>query len=112
MAVFFLPWQDPSLSLAILVEVMDARNQGRLRFYGGHHPVYPVAPGMFESLLRQIERSSHVEACGMVSHDELIDGYTRAHVAIDLMKRNPERELAFTTRDRGVSLVRTPCDLQ
>ena len=34
----------------------------------------------------------------MVSHDELIHRYTHAHIAMDLMERNPERELAFTTR--------------
>ena len=35
---------------------------------------------------------------GMVSHDDLVQTYLRSHVAIDLMVRNPERELAFTTR--------------
>ena len=34
----------------------------------------------------------------MVSHDDLIARYLRSHVAIDVMRRNPERELAFTTR--------------
>ncbi|MGH2523627.1 MAG: glycosyltransferase, partial [Anaerolineales bacterium] len=33
-----------------------------------------------------------------VPHDELIARYTRARLAIDVMRRNPERELAFTTR--------------
>jgi GT2 family glycosyltransferase/glycosyltransferase involved in cell wall biosynthesis len=94
----FLPWQDPSVSLSTLVEVLDKRNSGKLLFYGGRHPVYPVDPGIFESLIAQLQRSPHVQVCGMVSHDALIDSYTRAHVAIDLMKRNPERELAFTTR--------------
>ena len=94
----FLPWQDPSVSLSTLVEAMESRKAGKLLFYGGRHPVYPVAPGMLESLLAQLQTSAHVGICGMVSHDELIDSYTRAHVAIDLMKRNPERELAFTTR--------------
>jgi hypothetical protein len=39
-----------------------------------------------------------VQVQPMVAHDELIEAYRRAHVAIDLMARNPERELAFTTR--------------
>jgi GT2 family glycosyltransferase/glycosyltransferase involved in cell wall biosynthesis len=94
----FLPWQDPSVSLSILVDVLDSRNSGTLLFYGGRHPVYTIDPGMYETLAAQLQRSPHVQVCGMVSHDELIKSYTSAHVAIDLMKRNEERELAFTTR--------------
>jgi GT2 family glycosyltransferase/glycosyltransferase involved in cell wall biosynthesis len=94
----FLPWQDPSLGLSTLVAELDRRNQGRLCFFGGKHPFYPVDPGIFETLLSQLQTSPHVTVPGMVSRDELIAAYTRAHVAMDLMKRNPERELAFTTR--------------
>src|SRR5690606_23877220 len=65
---------------------------------GGKHPVYPVDPGIFEPLLERLKQSPRVTAPGMVSHDDLIDRYRRAHVAVDVMKRNPERELAFTTR--------------
>jgi glycosyltransferase involved in cell wall biosynthesis len=94
----FLPWQDPSLSLAVLLEEMERRNQGRLLFFGGRHAVYPVDPGIYESLAAQLSQSSHVTMAGFVSRDVLIDAYRRAHVAIDLMRRNCERELAFTTR--------------
>lgn len=94
----FLPWQDPTTGLFALIDEMESREEGKLYFFGGKHPVYTVDTGIFESLLAQLEKSDHVITPGMVSHDELIDTYTQAHVAIDLMKRNPERELAFTTR--------------
>jgi glycosyltransferase involved in cell wall biosynthesis len=94
----FLPWQDPSVGLSTLVEELDRRNRGKLYFFGGRHPFYPVDPGIFEQLLAQLKASPRVVAPGMISREELIAEYTRAHVAIDLMKRNPERELAFTTR--------------
>jgi GT2 family glycosyltransferase/glycosyltransferase involved in cell wall biosynthesis len=94
----FLPWQDPSDGLTALIEGLERENAGRLDFYGGKHPVYPVDPGLFESLRRKIEVSRRVVIKGLVSHDQLLDDYSRAHLAIDLMKKNPERELAFTTR--------------
>lgn len=94
----FLPWQDPSIGLLTLVEKLNLNNRGKLKFYGGKHPVYPVDTGVFDQLLESVSTSPHVVNKGMISHDELIEEYTRSHVAIDLMKRNQERELAFTTR--------------
>jgi len=94
----FLPWQDPSVGLFSLIEVMERRDAGQLCFFGGKHPVYAVNTGIFDELLARLQESEYVVTPGMVSHDELIRFYLQAHVAIDLMKRNPERELAFTTR--------------
>jgi GT2 family glycosyltransferase len=94
----FLPWQDPTLPLSVLVQRLEQRGQGRLLFFGGKHPVYPIQSSLLEELLEQLRRSPRVVTPGLVAHDELIDQYTHAHVAIDVMKRNPERELAFTTR--------------
>lgn len=94
----FLPWQNPTISLSILVDILNQRQTGKLYFFGGKHPVYTMDSGIFESLLAQLQKSPHVIAPGMVSHADLIAQYTKAQVAIDLMERNPERELAFTTR--------------
>jgi glycosyltransferase involved in cell wall biosynthesis len=94
----FLPWQDPSAALTALVDEMDRRKEGQLYFFGGKHPVYPVDTGIYQSLLTQLQMSERVTAPGMISHADLIAHYARAHAAIDVMRRNPERELAFTTR--------------
>jgi GT2 family glycosyltransferase/glycosyltransferase involved in cell wall biosynthesis len=94
----FLPWQDPSVGLSTLVEEMERRNQGHLRFFGGPHLVYPIDPGIFGDLVAQLRKSPRVTVSNLITHDELLEEYRQAHVAMDLMKRNPERELAFTTR--------------
>ncbi|GAA6618190.1 glycosyltransferase [Scytonema sp. NUACC26] len=94
----FLPWQDPSLSLLMSIDIMEQRNAGKLYLFGGKHPWISIDTGIFDTLLAQLQKSRHVIAPGTVPHSELISKYTSAHVAIDLMKRNAERELAFTTR--------------
>lgn len=94
----FLPWQDPSRSLLQLAAELDRRGAGRLRVFGGPHPIYDVGTGVFQRLTAELDRSTRVALEGMVEHRSLIREYRRAHVAVDLMSRNPERELAFTTR--------------
>lgn len=94
----FLPWQDPRAGLEEVMAQLERRGRGRLQFFGGQHPVYPVDTGLFETLRARLEAHPRISVQPMVAHDELIDVYRRAHVAIDLMVRNPERELAFTTR--------------
>jgi GT2 family glycosyltransferase len=93
-----LPWQDPSAALTALVDELDRRGTGLLYFFGGKHPVYPIDSGIFQTLHDKLQRSERVVAPGMVAHDTLLRHYATAHVAVDVMKRNPERELAFTTR--------------
>jgi glycosyltransferase involved in cell wall biosynthesis len=94
----FLPWQDPSLALTTLVERMDVLDRGRLRIFGGKHPFIPIDTSAFDRLAGLLAQSRHVEISPMLDRATLLAEYARAHVAIDLMRRNPERELAFTTR--------------
>ena len=94
----FLPWQDPANGLSTLVEVLERRNGGKLCLFGGKHPWIPIDTGIFDNLLMQLQKSPHVALLGTVPHNELITKYSYAHVAMDLMKRNRERDLAFTTR--------------
>lgn len=97
----FLPWQNPSVGLHSLLRCMERTGKGRLKFFGGHHPSF--TEGLreiknFQVLERDLRGHAHVEYIGFVPHDRLIEEYRRAHVALDVMARNPERELAFTTR--------------
>lgn len=94
----FLPWQDPRQGLLEVMAQLQRRQCGRLQFFGGKHPVYPIDTGVFEELRVQLESHPRVQVQPMVAHANLIEAYRHAHVAIDLMTRNPERELAFTTR--------------
>ncbi|HEY4689893.1 MAG TPA: glycosyltransferase family 4 protein [Anaerolineae bacterium] len=94
----FLPWQDPSLALETLVETLEQRGSGCLKFFGGTHAHVDIPPGKYRELIPRLRSSPRVEVMGMVAHDALLQTYQRAHVAMDLMARNPERELAFTTR--------------
>ncbi|MDQ3679014.1 MAG: glycosyltransferase [Actinomycetota bacterium] len=92
----FLPWQDPSVGLETLVDELERRDEGRLLFFGEMHPSF--TGGLVEALIDRLGRSLRVEVRGLVPHAQLVEAYTRSHVAIDLMKANPERRLAFTTR--------------
>jgi GT2 family glycosyltransferase len=94
----FLPWQDPSAALEELVSELERRGEGILRFFGGEHPWSRVEAPHFQQLVARLERSPHVVVSGFQPFDGIVDEYRRAHVAVDLMLRNRERELAFTTR--------------
>jgi len=94
----FLPWQDPSVALETLVITLEDRNSGRLKLFGSKHPSIQIPPGKYQDLLPHLERSPRVDRMGMIPRDALVETYLRSHVAIDVMARNPERELAFTTR--------------
>jgi hypothetical protein len=94
----FLPWQDPSVALETLVSTLEERNAGRLKLFGGKHPSIRIPPGKYQDLLPHLDRSPRVDLMGMIPRDALVETYLRSHVAIDVMARNPERELAFTTR--------------
>ncbi|MBD3306101.1 glycosyltransferase [candidate division KSB3 bacterium] len=94
----FLPWQDPVLGLHTLIECLEHKQKGLLKFFGGKHPVLAVPTGKFEELRDYLQRSPRVQMQPLIPRDQLIQEYCQAHVAIDLMQRNAERELAFTTR--------------
>lgn len=94
----YLPWQNPSAGLSALDEALRRHDRGRLYLYGGRHPTIPIDPGLFEPLVEKLQQNPRVTVPGLVPHNQLIDRYRRAHVALDVMQRNAERELAFTTR--------------
>ena len=94
----FLPWQDPTLALDVVVRRLERRGEGMLKFFAGAHPFVNLPPGEFPALARRLARSERVIMPGLIPHSQLIDEYRSAHVAVDVMAQNPERELAFSTR--------------
>ena len=95
----YLPWQDPRMGLTAVAEMLARHNRGVLRLFGGQHPSIPIAiPPLFQELEKKFKDHPQVRFEGFKPHDELIDIYRSATVAIDLMAANYERELAFTTR--------------
>jgi glycosyltransferase involved in cell wall biosynthesis len=93
-----LPWQDPSIALRAVKTALERCGYGRLKIFAGKHPVHSISHGIFDDLLRDLSHSTRVEIHPFMSHSEVVSEYVRAHVAVDAMKRNWERELAFTTR--------------
>lgn len=94
----FLPWQDPTVALDTLATTLAEREAGRLKVFGGKHVFHAVETGVFEPLIDRLRTNPRVEISGLLPVDELEAVYTTAHVAMDVMRRNPERELAFASR--------------
>jgi Glycosyl transferases group 1 len=95
----FLPWQDPSVGLSTLVSVLESEGTGHLDFFGARHPMYPdMDTPLLDELERRLKDSARVTVHGLWPRDRLLEHYRRSYVAVDLMRRNSERELAFTTR--------------
>lgn len=95
---FFLPWQDPSRAIGALLDEMDLLNCGELVFIGGAHPRSDVSRGKFEPLLARLRAHSRVKMFDPMSYDAYTALLREGGIALDLMGRNAERELAFTTR--------------
>lgn len=93
----FREGQNPRLALEVLVQVMDKLGKGRFLIFGSKLTIGKT--GMFSSnLIEKLSKSHRVFVQGRVPRDKLIREYCRSTVAVDLMERNAERELAFTTR--------------
>ncbi len=94
----FLPWQDPRVALESLTATLEAEQRGHLHFWGGPHPRLDVSRGRFEALMERLDASPRVTCHGLEPFDAYVEATARHGVALDLMARNPERELAFATR--------------
>lgn len=95
---FFLPWQDPRLALETALEALERAGRGELLFVGGAHPSLDVSRGRFEALARRLAVHPQVRMLEPMSFTRYLALLGEGGVALDLMARNAERELAFTTR--------------
>jgi hypothetical protein len=95
---FFLPWQDPTAALETALAALEKTGRGELLFVGGPHPSLDVSGGRFEPLLIRLAEHPRVRRIEPMSFDRYQELLAAGGVALDLMARNAERELAFTTR--------------
>jgi len=94
----FLPWQNPAPALLTVADTLEIEDKGLLEVIGGSHPFYPVETGVYGPLMEKLSSSSRVTTSGLLPHDKLVERYTQAHVAVDMIMPNAERELAFPSR--------------
>lgn len=98
------PWIDPFPGLGFLVEEMEARKKGHLDLYVSlpqRQDVVPQEPPLPDSagdVMAPILASRRVTSHDRISRDEMIAAYLGSDVAVDLYRRNHEREIAVTTR--------------
>jgi hypothetical protein len=93
---YFLPWKDPSKALIAIAE-WATKHEAKVRIFGGPPPFHAVPPGVMGELIHELDAMPSVEFRGVLPFDTLVEECRSVDVAIDLMKRNRERELAFTT---------------
>ena len=95
---FLLPWQDPTAALDAVLEELESAGRGELVFIGGAHPHADVSRAKFDDLLQRLAEHAQVRCHGPMSYDDYVGLLREGGIALDLMARNAERELAFTTR--------------
>src|SRR5215216_7821623 len=79
-----------------VLDTLDPQVHGAGAQESGFRPEY-LKP-VLDQLERRLKESARVTVHGLWPRDRLLEHYRRSYVAIDLMRRNCERELAFTTR--------------
>jgi glycosyltransferase involved in cell wall biosynthesis len=100
----WFPWQNQSTAIFAACREVVLRDRGVIDLYGTPHESPTAFPEeqAIRNVYRQIqwlaEESPRVHVRGYVGRDRLIEVYRRASVALEAMRYNLERELAFTTR--------------
>lgn len=94
----FLPWQDPFNAFKVMSEVLNKKDGCVFEIFGGKHPTHQIDAKEFDEYVKKTKTTPNVKFRGLIPRYELLEEYKKAHVALDLMNWNLERELAFTTR--------------
>ena len=80
---------------------MDQSEAGNLEIYGGKHPYHPMSGEEKSPLPESILNHERVTIHDLVKPEELFQAYSTGGVALEVMTRNPERELSSTIRTIG-----------
>jgi glycosyltransferase involved in cell wall biosynthesis len=94
----FYPWLNPMDGLRSLASILERNGGGHLDIFGGSHETNPDDSQEFEAFRSDLERNPQVTFHGYVPREEVIEKYRTGYTAFELMPRNAERDMAFTTR--------------
>lgn len=100
----WFPWQNQAKAIFAACREVAARDRGVIDIYGTPHDAGTSSPE--ERAIRDVyarvqalaAESPRVRVQGYVGRERLLEIYRRASVALESMRYNLERELAFTTR--------------
>ncbi|MFO1059729.1 MAG: hypothetical protein U1E53_22520 [Dongiaceae bacterium] len=95
-AGYIYPWQDPAAALLATADHLERLGRGELWLVTGHHRL-ANGPAV-DQLLAALARRRCVRNLGILTEQELQAIYARCWCCLEVMARNVERELAFTTR--------------
>ena len=100
----WFPWQNQSKAIFAVSNSIERHQRGSFNIFGTPHETNNLSPAeqkirdVYAQVRQMAERSDRVRVNGYIARDELVKIYSQAHVALELMEYNLERELAFTTR--------------
>ncbi len=91
----YWPWQDPMEALGRAREHLARRGDGLVVLYGGP-PV--LGAESTRDLPAALPADEHLEYRGMLPYHRLLEEYSQATAALDVMSPGPERSLAMSFR--------------
>lgn len=94
----FYPWQRATNPLNALEEVLREDKTGWLDIYGGSHKVSKQDEINFASCMERLQQNERVLFHGYQPRSVLLEAFSQSLAAFEVMEKNYERELAFTTR--------------
>lgn len=95
----FHPWQDPTVGLTALIELLDEFGAGQLEIIGGKHPVDIYGEGVYLDPRERLPQSDRVIFTDPLPWDAYNARLRRAWCGINLLAGNLERENAFPIRE-------------
>lgn len=103
----FYPWQNPDRFLRAAAEILDDIEGATLHIFGEPHSGAPNVERA-KRMLEEIQQHRCVKYHGYRPFEELLDAFSTAWCALEVMERTVERELAVTGRTLAFLASSTP----
>jgi DNA repair exonuclease SbcCD ATPase subunit len=91
---FNWPWVDDSSYINQLSEILERRNIGEIRIYGGRFAL----KSRTDDILREYKNSSRIKNMGVLPYEKLLNSYSEGSVGLLCFEKNLERHFSFNFR--------------